>query len=93
MNNLKICPEIKYCTRLNTVYKIKSTVFLLTLAVLENHEMFSSCFSKDDSEIRFSYFRFNIQDHLKYYSATIEDMIRLPLSVFTAVCFTILSRI
>ena len=30
----------------------KSTVFLLTLAVLEkfNHEIFSSCFSEDDSE-------------------------------------------
>ena len=32
----------------------ESTVFLLTLAVLEDHEMFSSCdheiFSEDDSE-------------------------------------------
>ena len=28
-----------------------STGFLLTLAVLENHEIFSSCVSHDDSEI------------------------------------------
>ena len=30
--------------------QIQSTVFLLTLAMLENHELFSSCFSEDDSE-------------------------------------------
>ena len=29
----------------------ESTVFLLTLAMLENHEIFSSCFSEDDSKI------------------------------------------
>ena len=30
---------------------LESTVFLLTFAVLENHEIFFSCFSEDDSEI------------------------------------------
>ena len=30
---------------------LDSTVFLLTLAVLENHDIFSSCVSEDDCEI------------------------------------------
>ena len=32
---------------------LKSPVFLLMLAVLENHEIFSSYFSEDDSEMKF----------------------------------------
>ena len=31
---------------------LESTVFRLTLPVLENHGIFSSCFSEDDSEIK-----------------------------------------
>ena len=42
-------------TRSKVQIPLESIVFLLTLAVLENHEIFHSCFSEDDSEIELKY--------------------------------------